>query len=435
MNFHNKTDLNFNLDIDTYGKDELLTFFKLNQKYTNEDLDDNELIITTKILNSDYDTKNKYEIITFIKKAKDILQKKEDNEIDNSNSNSNSNSNLVGKIINPFYNHPVLQTQSIISNKINGYNLNSAITNYVFNTQFRDNYFNSISSNCNFTLPLTIKNVVSISLSACQIPNVIYGFSDSNQTNEIFIHEDGTNNEAIVIIPEGNYDIDDFCRVLEDNINLQVCGIPISPTKLNYRFFVTYNEYTYLVTISNIFYTFEIDILKKNDYNVNCLNKLYNDNLNKDNTNSINENGILPGELFKTMGYIIGFREITYLGKSSYTAESTFNNKYTNYIYFSLNEFCNTQQNTTFGMFSSSLINNSILALIPITSSNFTTTFDNNSNFIYKTRVYGGPIDISKINIKILNQYGTVAELHKRDFAFSLEVTTVYDNTGPYSYT
>lgn len=341
--------------------------------------------------------------------------------------------NLVGTILNPYSEHPVLQKQSIVSNEISGYNYNSTITNYVFNTQFRDNYFNTISSDCTFTLPLTIKNVISISLSACQFPNVIYGFSDSNQTNEIFIHEDGTNLEANVTIPEGNYNIDNFVKTLEDYINLQVCGIPISSTKTNYRFFVSYNPSTYLVSIENKFYTFSMNILRKTQIDLNCENQKYNDKLNVNNDNNIGDSCILPTQLFKTMGYIIGFREVLYYGKSSYTAESTFNNTYTSYVYFCLNEYSNTQQNTTYGMFPSSVIDNSILALIPITSQPFSTTFDNNSNFIYKTRVYGGPIDISKIQIKILNQYGTVADLHYRDFAFSLQVTTIYDITIPYT--
>lgn len=452
--------MNFDLNINNYKLNELIDLFELPELWNLDILEIKENKLKNALLNNNTINPSIREYtINFINEAKNQIinnysELKKDNDSKKSNDSQELNKilnqekikknlnsqqkdnkiNFVGTIINPLSNQPVLETQSIINNQINGYNYKSTITNYVFNTQFRDNYFNTISSDCNFTLPLTIKNVISISLSACQFPNVIYGFSNSNQTNELFIHENGTNKEAIVVIPEGNYDIGQFCSVLEDNINLQVCNIPISTTKLNYRFFVSYNAYTYLVTISNLFYTFEMNTLKKNTYDVSCINQIYNDNLNKDNTNSINDNCILPGDLFKTMGYIIGFRDIEYSGKSSYTAESTFNNKYTSYIYFCLNEFCNTQQNTTYGMFPTSLINNSILALIPITSAQFTTTFDSNANFIYKTRVYGGPIDISKINIKILNQYGTIAELHKRDFAFSLQVTTIYDNTIPYSF-
>jgi hypothetical protein len=99
------------------------------------------------------------------------------------NSNSNSNSingkpaNNIGKIINPASVHPSLQKQSILPNSINGYNVHTITSNYILNTLFRDNYFNSISSSCSFTLPTKIKNVISLSLSGIQIPNVSNTFS------------------------------------------------------------------------------------------------------------------------------------------------------------------------------------------------------------------------------------------------------------------
>jgi len=471
--------MNKDFNIDNYSINDLKNLFKINGEYSIEYLNnkENELItnITSNNNNNEYIyqdsdedeyVKNKSndtlliksELIQFIKKSKNklILHLKslvnENNiYIENQNVNLQSNNsntptptqnldfqnnkkenriNFVGTILNPLSNHPVLQKQSIINNEINGYNYNTTITNYVFNTQFRDNYFNSSSSNCTFTLPINIKNVISISLSACQFPNVIYGFSSLNQTNELFIHEDGSNLEAIVTIPEGNYTISNLAQTLEDNINLQVCGIPISSTKLNYRFFVTYNINTYLISIENIFYTFSMNILKKNLLDIDCKNQLYKDRTNLD--YDTGKSCILPTQLFKTMGYIIGFREIEYFGKSIYTAESTFNNTYTSYVYFCLNEFNNIQQNTTYGIFPTCISDSTILALIPITSNPFTTTFDNNANFIYKTRVYGGPIDISKINIKILNQEGNLVDLHYRDYAFSLQVTSIYDITIPY---
>ena len=41
------------------------------------------------------------------------------------------------------------------------------------------------------------------------------------------------------------------------------------------------------------------------------------------------------------------------------------------------------------------VLDSNILAIIPLNSGLFTTTFDNNSNFIFKKRDYFGPVDIS----------------------------------------
>jgi hypothetical protein len=75
----------------------------------------------------------------------------------------------------------------------------------------------------------------------------------------------------------------------------------------------------------------------------------------------------------------------------------------------------------------SGMIDGNILGIIPINSNLFTTTFDNNSNFIYKKREYFGPVDISRINIRLLNQKGNLVNLHESDFSFSLQVKTIYN--------
>ena len=40
---------------------------------------------------------------------------------------------------------------------------------------------------------------------------------------------------------------------------------------------------------------------------------------------------------------------------------------------------------------------------------------------------YFGPVDISKISIKLLNQIGGFVNLLDSEYSFSLQVTTVYD--------
>ena len=80
----------------------------------------------------------------------------------------------------------------------------------------------------------------------------------------------------------------------------------------------------------------------------------------------------------------------------------------------------------------SSVIPAVILGVIPISSNLFLPTFDNGSNFIYKKREYFGPVDISRITIKLVNQKGNIVNLHKTDYSFSLQIRSLYNltNTG-----
>ena len=200
------------LDIKNYSTDDLINFFKLDNNYTTTDLDDNYKAITVNVLKSTRSLQYKYDLIDFINNGKTILLKNivdENEEVikptkKNKNISEEEYEDPVGKIINPLTSHPTLQRQKINPISANSYKVKTTTTNYIYNTLYRDNFFNTVPNNCSFTLPFTIKNVTAISLSAIQIPNVSNTFSNEAETNQLFIHEDTTGIEGIVILPPGN---------------------------------------------------------------------------------------------------------------------------------------------------------------------------------------------------------------------------------------
>ena len=466
------------LDINNYTIKELINFFKLENNYSADDLDNKEGELISNILkvynnnnNNDNDNDNnieyRNEIISFIKTGKQVLASKlmisknkeaerrynrdqtpssyktqsstpatlEESEDANITNKSNIPSNLpnkynnVGKIINPASNHPALQRQSIPSNSINGYNVETNVSNYIYNTRFRDNYFGSSSSNCSFTLPNKIKNVIAISLAGIQIPNVSNTFSSVNETNQIYIYEETTGLNAIVSIPSGNYTITTFAPVLEKAINLQVIG------SYPNRFTVTINDNLNTLNIINSTNTFRINILKKTssiDALYDCAEFDYTHALNTNYDASDVKKKIKPSDYFTTMGYLMGFRQIEYIGSKSYTCEAPFDDSLQDYYYFELNDYNDYQYDTTYGILPTYVLSKNIIAVLPITTPKYISTFDNNSNEIYKTRNYNSPVDISKISIKILSPEGLLVDLHSIDYSFILQVTTIYDNMIPY---
>jgi hypothetical protein len=303
------------------------------------------------------------------------------------------------------------------------------VSNYIYNTRFRDNYFGSSSSNCSFTLPNKIKNVIAISLSGIQIPNVSNTFSSVNETNQIYIYEETTGLNAIVSIPSGNYTITTFAPVLEKAINLQVIG------SYPNRFTVTINDNLNTLNIINSTNTFRINILKKTsslDAIFDCVEFDYSQSLNSNYDNSDVKKKIKPSDYFTTMGYLMGFRQIDYIGSKSYTCEAPFDDTLQDYYYFELNDYNDYQNESTYGVLPTYILSKNIIAVLPIITPKYISTFDNNSNDIYKTRNYNSPVDISKISIKLLNADGVLVDLHSIDFAFILQVTTVFDNLIPY---
>ena len=472
-NSNNNNNLTFDLDINNYTIRELSNFFKLDEQYSHDDLDSKEGELINSILKvyKDSDIIYRNEIVQFIKIGKQILGGKiftKTNTNTNNRTNTNTNINVepttykthsstpstinesydaditnksnipsnfgknfnnVGKIINPASNHPALQKQSIPSNSVNGYNVQTNVSNYIYNTRFRDNYFGSLSSNCSFTLPNKIKNVISISLAGIQIPNVANTFASSKETNQIYIYEDTTGLNAIVKIPSGNYNIYTFAPALEKAINEQVIGS--TPN----RFTVTINGNTNTLNITNSTNTFKINILKKESsidtiFDCNEFEFTYALNTNTDNIDV--KKKIKPSDFFMTMGYLMGFRQIEYIGSKSYTTEAPFDDTLQDYYYFELNDYNDYQNESTYGVLPTYILSKNIIAVLPITTPKYIASFDNNANFIYKTRNYNGPVDISKISIRMLGDQGSVVDLHAVDFSFVLQVTTIYDNMIPY---
>lgn len=457
--------MSIDLDINNYSITDLFGFFKLDEDkctYTDVASCANKMSINISSM-MDISPVYKVGLLDFISEAKSRLYQtmvKPNNNI-NSNkllpterndnlvgpssnsfnpsttnilpSTNNTSYNNVGKIINPMAtSHQSLQKASIPSDSTNAYSGNKFVTNYVFNTQLRDNFYTSFPEDCSFTLPIKLKNVIAISLSAVQIPNVMLAFSPNRGTNDIYIKEDGTGLEGVITIPKGNYDATTFPLILEKAINIQLIGIWPS------RFTVNIDPFTYFTTISNSVNTFTMNIVKGNslgEYLGNCGEFKYNTGGNPDNNYSGNsaKYAVQPSKFVSTMGYLIGYRKIEYIGSSSYTSESMYNGIYTDYVYFCLNEYSTASQYMgNYGILPTGLIDENILAVIPITSNVFTSTFADNADYIYKTRNYNGPIDIQKISIKLLNPQGRLVNLHQYDFGFNLQVTTIYDIMKPY---
>lgn len=431
----------FDFDINNYTIGELISFFKLPTKYTLPDLEKKEKEMATQIIssnNANQTPEYKYEVISFIKTAKNLLTARlQPVQMDSSTQNAPQPSNTApgdtykeeppvtiapGMIMNPYSSRPTMQVQNIPQKSINPYNGNKITTNYVFNSLFRDDFFFSSGEKCTYTLPKKLTNVTAISLSALQFPNVMFTFSASKQTNQIYIYEYNEDLEAIVTIEDGNYTVSNFPHVLEKAINEQVVGVYYEPDPdgLN-RFKVSISPYTNFVTISNTTNEFLINVLLT-DNEPACRQRP------KIGTEDSKYN-ILPQTLVNTLGYQMGFRQIAYDEATSYTTEAQFNSTYSQYIYFTLNDYVNNQTSNTYGMLPGGILDSNILGVIPVMGAQFANSFDNNANFINKVRSYNGPVNISKIQVQLISPLGNVLNLNYAEFTFVLQVESLYDNT------
>jgi len=441
--------IDFDYNINNYSIEELEAFLKLEKKFTLNDINENCNRINTIIFESkDYNKLYKTRIGKFLEETKIKLIKhiknisEENNEFIEDYDKlliSNDSENVVNKTsITNSSNSFVMNKESISANeiidkekrlepietfptnisrsKLNNLKRKTIAQTIILNTLFREDYFNTSSTDFTIVLPYYFKNVLSLRLSSLQLPNVIYCISEINNNNTFYIEEDTTGISGTITYPNGNYtNITDFCSLLENEINIQ---LSISPK----RFIVTCNLNSGKIKISNNTHNFELI------FNTPVKSVIGKCKQKYEPTSGYREqNCVELEEIYKKFGWIIGYRKAVYKNNNNYTTEAIYNGAYSNYIYFVLNDFNNSQAQNVFGMYSKSIIGDNILGMIPITTQSFYVNFNNGSDLIEKKREYFGPVRIQRLKIQILNQYGDLIYLNNMDYSFSLELEIGYD--------
>ena len=439
----------FDFNINNYTISDIENFFGLNPDYTfNDILQKKEGMVNIISDNKQYDKKYKMNLINFmeesvVKIVDNIKRTTQQNNgfIEDYNKLliERDEGNVVNQTSTTYAGHNFVMDKNTVelndvlgkSNRLNPietYQTNISRSNLnvvkrktfnqtvMLNTLFREDYETTLSTDFNIVLPYYFKNVMSLRLSSLQLPNVMYNISAANCNNAFYIDvEDGGPN-GLVIMPDGNYEISNFVSVLQTEMNTQ-----LSTT----NFTVSYDQYTYKITISysnpplnpNFTILFYTSVPKNNGSD--CKYKPDNDYRKNDCVDIT--------QIYKKFGWFMGYRKAEYSGAQSFTTEAVYNSSPYHYIYFTLNDYNMSQSQNIFGMYSKSILGDNILAVIPVTSKSFNICFDNGINLLEKKREYYGPVNIQRLKIQLLNQYGEVLNLNNMDFSFSLEFEIGYD--------
>lgn len=170
--------MNFDLNVENYGINELKEMFELSNDYDKNMLDMRETAMKNSILNNkDINVETRNKTVNFIVKAKNIL-------LENINTNHN---NKFQETLIDFYNSSYDLKKTAISDE-SGHmvqdrkekpylssfpseffpgiiNPLKKKTNRIFlniDSRFRDNYFGSQSTNYNISLPIQLNNILSM---------------------------------------------------------------------------------------------------------------------------------------------------------------------------------------------------------------------------------------------------------------------------------
>jgi hypothetical protein len=418
--------MNLDLEITNYKLSDLETFFKLPPNYTDEIVKEHEESIKSKILNSDELSKeNKNNIATFLSKARQLLINKHAPVIKHEDP-------------------PIIHTkhEEFIPSELNPLEKRTTTKTLCVDTLFRENYSTTKSTDYIYKLPVYINNVVSMQLTSFEFPNMINIFSSENNSNtfEIGVYNvntgeyDSSGDQILsdvsytIIIPDGNYMSNTFQTIL-NNIFQSTDSIGLKFLKAEVGL-----QTNTIIRVNNT------DIDKIGNFPYDLSDNFYSPDFYFQ-LNFAIENK----PLYKTAGWMMGFREETYtVTQDNYyvslidsltpivyegylISESSYGSTMDNYMFLEIDDYHNNFPTNTFvSTNTNSYIGKNILARIVLTSGANTIITDNASDCIFKKREYFGPIKLEKFRIRILNRFGEVIQLKQNDYSFVLELKQMY---------
>jgi len=426
------TTFELDFDITNYTIKNIEDFFKFTTSYTEDDINNNIKLMKDKLLNCKelYHLTN--EITHFLNKSREMLML-----------------NI------PTTNHNLIYPKQIDINNTYNYKYSTGLVNPIerqtqtknlcINSKFRINYFKTESASFDYILPIPIEHVISMKVSCLEIPIFWYNIS-SKQKNNMFtikLFNMQLNNLPIpdkthtIIIEDGNYNggvivnyLNNYFYYNKEGLNYLLVSLSDIDAKLVFRAkhpSDNDDEVIYPFDNTNNYYSpdFSFQII-------------FNDTSFCD----IPHNPMLI--YFKNSANILGFKlnqytitrnniHYNYSLNNIYEAylESDFpyGNYQNDYLFLEINDYHNNfTTNSVISLVSpNNYVSDNIIAVIPITEGANAIAYNTNDG-INKSRKYFGPIKLSKLSIRMLNQYGEVLDLNGYNYFTILEITQLYNN-------
>jgi hypothetical protein len=306
------------------------------------------------------------------------------------------------------------------------------------NTKFRDVdpklpfLKQSKSTDFIFTLPYTINKVASIKLVEFEFCNTVYNISESLNNNKLIVDVSNATiiTKKVICVPDGYYTPEELVDSLNGGTGVPTGTNPYTlPTGVIARYNSITGKIYFLRSDSSPLIEFDLDFRTK----PKSCSQTYN--------GQIDPSGL-------TLGWLMGYRKSTYTWpkpkppavtivditlpldisqNNGFVPEAPFDCKGTRYFLISVNDYKNNRGSTIISPFKEdSLANNNIIAKIPYKGKAFDFNYQN-SPFKNIARQYFGPVNLNRFAIKIMDEYGRIADFNNMDYSLSFELEMIYD--------
>tara|TARA_B100000902_G_scaffold398438_2_gene465190 strand:- start:84 stop:1214 length:1131 start_codon:yes stop_codon:yes gene_type:complete len=374
---------NYNLNSSSYNLTELENLFGLLTPYTVEQLEGKKVELRDKIIKiPKMESTRRKNILIFLDNISNRL-------LDNL-----TKDDFIKKQINK--DNPIVE-------KVNP-DVKYTIKLINIDSIFRNDYYNTKSSNFTFTLPDKITKVIKMGINNLQIPVSNYAISSSLKNNKFDISYN--NNSETITIPDGNYSTQfkDTAASIELTINNLLKNCSNSDISNNVKFCVDKISGKSIFTCDN-----SGDLVI--DFTMNDINN----------------------PLSYKLGWLLGFRAGKYNGPAI-ISEGICHIIGSKYIFLGINDYQNNGINNFIANFNESTLPSDIMTRLNIAYSrdengvyNTTTEINLNTDMLNYSREYFGPVDLQKFTFTLYDHFGRIIDLNNMDWSLVLTFTCQFD--------
>jgi len=277
-------------------------------------------------------------------------------------------------------------------------------------TRFRDDYDNysqTLSGSqirwFSFTLPQTINDVKNIYVTNLELPISFYNISATFGNNVMKV------NNSLLTIPDGTY----TSTSLKTAFTTALAGISLSTV-----IFDISNNGNNIVSFRNG---------TGADLGLNFAVKPSNICNNVATTGSTAE--FDKFNVKSKLGWLLGFRDISYniAAGQVKNAETVLDLNNPKYVYLVVDEFSTGDQSSFISPLPMSIVNKNILARISLDTAHYgigsiMPANQYNGLLLSDRRSYNGKVNLQKLVIQLVSEYGHAINLNGMDFSFCLEI-------------
>ena len=409
------------LDISKYSDNELCEIFNISQPIRSSQVTGQIGNFKTNVLSdTNLGINDKDNIIKFLNNVIQRLSSLDKIVNPNSGGAQTFSSVVNDMIIDTPVNHPIIENPNALAGRnakiyegrnvnfneyppgyMNPINVKTIKKVLNIDSRFRSSYYSTLSTDYHIDIPETFRRVVNLRLTAFEIPLTTYAINSSNNCFMI--------DSSSVDISFGNY------VTPSTAVNYQDASASIIPM-INDAIAAVSSDISYNIDPISGKSVFKggsgaVDIY----FNTDCCG-------------NFDLNTPLPLKL----GWLLGFRAGRYAlnAGGSVTSEGIATMASPKYIYICINDFTNAGNNSFVAAFADSTLSPYIIARIQyqdLIQGSGVYNFGQDNDTLDAVREYFGPVDIQKLHLQILDEYGRVVDFNNMDWSCSITFDILYD--------